>query len=91
MLQESETDKLVEKLQNPKTQREAFSVLVKEYSEPLYWQIRKIVLSHDDANLDKYQQKIIKHPALKKVNTEADMYIPFASAIFLLSHREAFS
>ena len=27
-----------------------FEQIVRQYSEPLYWQIRRIVLSHDDAN-----------------------------------------
>lgn len=58
MLQETES-KLVEKLQDGKTQQAAFSELVKEFSEPLYWQIRKIVLGHDDAN-DVLQNTFIK-------------------------------
>lgn len=58
MLQETENN-LIERLRNPNTQQAAFSELVKEYSEPLYWQIRKIVLSHDDAN-DVLQNTFIK-------------------------------
>ncbi len=58
MLQEEE-NKLVERLQDRKTQQAAFSELVKEFSEPLYWQVRKIVLSHDDAN-DVLQNTFIK-------------------------------
>lgn len=41
---------LMQQLTNPKTQRAAFGKLVKEFSEPLYWQIRRIVLYHEDAN-----------------------------------------
>lgn len=37
-------------LQDPARQREAFEHIVREYSEPLYWQVRRLVLSHDDAN-----------------------------------------
>ena len=37
-------------LGDPKTQREAFGMLVSQYSEQLYWKIRRIVLTHDDAN-----------------------------------------
>lgn len=58
MLHETE-NKLIERLHNSKTQQAAFSELVKEYSESLYWQIRKIVLSHDDAN-DVLQNTFIK-------------------------------
>lgn len=55
-----ETDnKLIDRLHDPKTQQAAFAELVKEYSEQLYWQIRKIVLSHDDAN-DVLQNSLIK-------------------------------
>ena len=37
-------------LGNPETQRAAFSVVVKTYSESLYWKIRHIVLTHEDAD-----------------------------------------
>ena len=30
--------------------REAFAQVVAHYSEPLYWQIRKMVVSHDDTD-----------------------------------------
>lgn len=41
---------LLEELRDPQTSRQGFARLVSEYSERLYWQIRKMVLSHDDAN-----------------------------------------
>ena len=37
-------------LQDSTRQREAFEQIVREYSEPIYWQVRRLVLSHDDAN-----------------------------------------
>lgn len=37
-------------LQDPARQREAFEQIVRKYSEPIYWQVRRLVLSHDDAN-----------------------------------------
>jgi RNA polymerase sigma-70 factor (ECF subfamily) len=43
-------EEIVEKLRKPETRREAFTKVVEEYSEKLYWLIRKMVLSHDDAN-----------------------------------------
>ena len=46
-------------LQDASRQREAFECIVKEYSEQLYWQIRRMVLSHDDAN-DLLQNTFIK-------------------------------
>ena len=41
---------LVRQLLDPKTQRRAFERVVREYSEQLYWQVRRIVLTHDDAD-----------------------------------------
>ena len=46
-------------LQDPSTQRKAFEWIVKAYSEQLYWQIRRMVVSHDDAN-DLLQNTFIK-------------------------------
>lgn len=37
-------------LKDPKTRRKAFEQMVRQYSEQLYWQVRRIVLSHEDAN-----------------------------------------
>ena len=37
-------------LQDPARQREAFEAIVKDYSEQLYWQVRRLVFSHEDAN-----------------------------------------
>ena len=50
---------LIEQLTNPKTQRKAFETMVHQYSEQLYWQIRRFVLSHDDAD-DVLQNALIK-------------------------------
>lgn len=46
-------------LQDPSTQRKGFERIVKAYSEQLYWQIRRMVVSHDDAN-DLLQNTFIK-------------------------------
>jgi len=37
-------------LSDPATQRKAFEMVVRHYSEQLYWQVRRIVLTHEDAN-----------------------------------------
>ncbi|MFZ6038411.1 MAG: RNA polymerase sigma factor [Bacteroidota bacterium] len=52
-------EELLSLLREPDTIREGFAKLVSEYSEQLYWQIRKMVLSHDDAN-DILQEVFIK-------------------------------
>ncbi len=46
-------------LQQPEKQREAFECIVNEFKEQLYWQIRRIVLSHEDAD-DVLQNTFIK-------------------------------
>lgn len=50
---------LYSKLNDPSTKEAAFTQLVREYQEPLYWQIRRIVLYHDDAD-DVLQNTFIK-------------------------------
>lgn len=50
---------IIEQLQDPARQREAFACVVHQYSEQLYWQIRRMVISHDDAN-DLLQNTFIK-------------------------------
>ena len=49
----------IEQLQNVKTKEQAFRKLVTTYKERLYWHIRKIVVSHDDAD-DVLQNTFIK-------------------------------
>lgn len=46
-------------LQDKDTQKAAFERVVREYSEQLYWQIRRMVLSHEDAN-DLLQNAFVK-------------------------------
>lgn len=50
---------LVRLLANPVTRERAFAELVKDYGETLYWKIRRIVLTHDDAD-DVLQNTFIK-------------------------------
>ena len=45
-----EDSTLIERLRQPETCRQAFNDVMRQYSEPLYWQIRRMVESHDDAN-----------------------------------------
>lgn len=58
-MEEYSEEKIISMLRNPKTQREAFSVIVRTYSEPLYWKIRHIVLTHEDAD-DVLQNSLMK-------------------------------
>lgn len=51
--------KLVADLQNEETAAQAFNLLIRTYGEQMYWQIRKMVINHDDAN-DMLQNALIK-------------------------------
>ncbi|MFD0836896.1 RNA polymerase sigma factor [Mariniflexile aquimaris] len=50
---------LIKKLKNPKFKNEAFKDLLDLYQERLYWHIRKIVITHDNAN-DVLQETFIR-------------------------------
>ncbi len=50
---------LLDDLKNPQKMREAFDILMRQYGEKMYWQIRKLVTSHDDAN-DLLQNSFLK-------------------------------
>jgi RNA polymerase sigma-70 factor (ECF subfamily) len=57
---ESMDDQQIQQLlQSPDTLRRGFEVMVRQYSEQLYWQVRRIVLTHDDAN-DVVQNALLK-------------------------------
>ena len=65
---------LVEQLQNVQTKELAFRVLLSEYKERLYWHIRKIVISHDDAD-DVLQNTFIKvFRGIDKFNHDSKLY-----------------
>mgnify|MGYP001552083093 FL=1 len=55
----SEEADLVVRLKNPKSQNQAFGELVAQYQERLYWHIRRIVLTHQNAD-DVLQETFIK-------------------------------
>lgn len=50
---------LYAKLQDEKTRRRAFEDIVSRYGEKIYWQIRRMVTNHDDAN-DVLQETFLK-------------------------------
>jgi RNA polymerase sigma-70 factor (ECF subfamily) len=51
--------KILEQLKDRTLRNSAFSVVVEKYSPKIYWHIRNMVLSHDDAN-DLVQETFIK-------------------------------
>lgn len=65
---------LILELKNPKTLHNAFKELVCQYKERLYWHIRKIVISHDDAD-DVLQNTFIKvFKNIDKFKEESKLY-----------------
>ncbi|WP_238988339.1 RNA polymerase sigma factor [Aureibaculum marinum] len=65
---------LISELKNPLTQEKAFRKLMSLYKERLYWHIRKIVISHDDAD-DVLQNTFIKiYRNIDKFNAESKIY-----------------
>lgn len=51
--------KILQQLQDDSTRAAAFTQIVEQYKEQLYWQIRRMVLVHDDAD-DVLQNTFIK-------------------------------
>lgn len=56
---ETDEKELIRLLQDDKTKRDAFNKIVTQYQKRLYWQIRKMVASHDDTD-DILQNTFIK-------------------------------
>lgn len=54
-----ETEELVQQLRDPSTCRSAMNKVIAIYTEPLYWQIRRLVQRHEDAD-DILQNTFIK-------------------------------
>lgn len=50
---------IVEQLRNPTLRRKAFECVVEHYGKTLYWQIRRLVMFHDDAD-DVLQNTFVK-------------------------------
>jgi RNA polymerase sigma factor (sigma-70 family) len=64
----------IAELKNGKTKEKAFRILISKYKERLYWHIRKIVISHDDAD-DVFQNTFIKiFKNIDKFNEQSKLY-----------------
>lgn len=65
---------LIEQLKNVQTKEKAFRELISNYKERLYWHVRKIVISHDDAD-DVLQNTFIKiFKNIDKFNQESKLF-----------------
>lgn len=59
MAKQYDENEVMKMLGEPENQRRAFGIIVQQYTEALYWKIRRIVLDHDDAN-DVLQNTFLK-------------------------------
>ena len=59
MAKQYDENEVMKMLGEPENQRRAFGLIVQQYTETLYWKIRRIVLDHDDAN-DVLQSTFLK-------------------------------
>lgn len=67
-------EELILRLTSEKTKEKAFTELLSTYKERLYWHIRKIVISHDDAD-DVLQNTFIKvYRNIHKFKRESKLY-----------------
>lgn len=64
----------IKKLTNKKYQEEAFKQLLDLYQERLYWHIRKLVITHDNAN-DVLQETFIRiYKSLSKFKQQSSLH-----------------
>lgn len=67
-------EELIKQLTSEKTKESAFKELLRRYKERLYWHIRKIVISHDDAD-DVLQNTFIKiYKNISQFKGESKLY-----------------
>ena len=65
---------LIRQFRDEKTRNYAFNLIVRKYQERVYWHIRKIVISHDDAD-DVIQNTFIKaFQGLQSFREDASLY-----------------
>src|SRR6187399_2476838 len=59
MTENIDDKELLIQFRDPSTKERSFTLIIKKYQEKLYWHIRRMVVSHDDAN-DVLQNMFIK-------------------------------
>jgi len=74
MNQKNQDDQILALLANESTYEQGFRLLVTTYSERMYWQIRKMVFSHDDAD-DVLQNAFVKvYKSIKNFKRNSKLY-----------------
>ncbi len=67
-------NQIITLIRNPKTTQKGFEAMVNQYSEKLYWQIRRMVLIHEDAD-DVLQNTFLKAwSSLKTFHGDSKIY-----------------
>ncbi|HMW26337.1 MAG TPA: sigma-70 family RNA polymerase sigma factor, partial [Ferruginibacter sp.] len=65
---------LLMQFRDPATKERSFTLIIKKYQERLYWHIRRMVVSHEDAN-DVLQNMFIKvWKALDNFREDSQLY-----------------
>ncbi len=59
MSEETSESKILAMLKSPDGRQHAFAELMRLYSEPLYWHLRRLVVTHEDAQ-DVLQESLLK-------------------------------
>ena len=78
---------LLDRFRNQDTRNYAFNLLIRKYQKKVYWNIRRLVVSHDDAN-DVTQETFIKvWKNLEKFKEESQLF----TWIYRIAFNEALS
>lgn len=74
MAEQLDDKELLIQFREPATKERSFTLIIKKYQEKLYWHIRRMVVSHDDAN-DVLQNMFIKvWNALENFREDSQLY-----------------
>ncbi len=74
MTENLDDKELLIQFREPATKERSFTLIIKKYQEKLYWHIRRMVVSHDDAN-DVLQNMFIKvWNALENFREDSQLY-----------------
>ena len=88
--------KFIAKLKDKESQNKSFEILLSKYKEPIYWHIRKILISHEDSNdvtqntFIKVFQNLIKFKGDSKIYTWIYIIATNESLSFLKKKRKYF-
>ncbi|PLW94058.1 MAG: RNA polymerase subunit sigma [Marinilabiliales bacterium] len=80
-------EEILSRIKNKKTADQGFALLMEKYQEQTYWQIRRILIDHDDAN-DVMQNTFIKvWKNISKFRSDSKLY----TWIYRIATNEAIS